>query len=109
MKSFDIDEYNSRECQVHNHGFYLGEQSKQAEVDELRKRIDDFKLRAHHIGVQRIDIGAFYDYEKNRANRLQERINEALIELEALSLLKTVNSNNAIKILKGNKDETGLN
>ena len=41
MKSFDIDKYNSRECQVHNHGFYLGEQSKQAEVDELRKRIDD--------------------------------------------------------------------
>lgn len=38
--SFDIDEYNSRECQVHNHGFYLGEQSKQVEVDELQKRID---------------------------------------------------------------------
>ena len=33
--SFDIDKYNSRECQVHNHGFYLGEQSKQAEFDEL--------------------------------------------------------------------------
>lgn len=41
MKSFDIDEYNYRECEVHNHGFYLGEQSKQAEVDELQKRIDD--------------------------------------------------------------------
>lgn len=41
MKSFDIDKYNSRECQVHNHGFYLGQQSKQAEVDELRKRIDE--------------------------------------------------------------------
>ena len=40
-KSFDIDKYNSRECQVHNHGFYLGQQSKQAEVDELQKRIDD--------------------------------------------------------------------
>ena len=39
MKSFDIDEYNYRECEVHNHGFYLGEQSKQAEVGELQKRI----------------------------------------------------------------------
>lgn len=38
--SFDIDEYNYRECQVHNHGFYLGEQSKQDEIDELQKRID---------------------------------------------------------------------
>ena len=41
MKSFDIDKYNSRECQVHNHGFYLGEQSKQAEVDELQNKIDE--------------------------------------------------------------------
>ena len=41
MKSFDIDEYNYRECQVHNHGFYLGQQSKQAEVDDLQKRIDE--------------------------------------------------------------------
>lgn len=40
-KSFDIDKYNSRECQVHNHGFSLGEQSKQAEIDELQKRIDE--------------------------------------------------------------------
>ena len=39
--SFDIDEYNYHECQVHNHGFYLGEQSKQDEVDELKKRIDE--------------------------------------------------------------------
>lgn len=40
-QSFDIDKYNSRECEVHNHAFYLGAQSKQAEIDELRKRIDD--------------------------------------------------------------------
>lgn len=39
-QSFDIDKYNSRECEVHNHAFYLGAQSKQAEIDELRKRID---------------------------------------------------------------------
>lgn len=48
-ESFDIDEYNYRECQVHNHGFYLGEQSKQAEVDELRKRIDEVIYDLQHI------------------------------------------------------------
>lgn len=39
--SFDIDGYNYRECEVHNHGFYLGEQSKQAEINELQKKIDE--------------------------------------------------------------------
>lgn len=59
--------------------FYeAGQQSKQAEVDELRKEFDDFKLRAHHISVQRLDIEAFYDYEKNRANGLQKRVDVAL-------------------------------
>lgn len=37
-QSFDIDKYNSRECEVHNHGFYLGAQSKQAEIDELKQK-----------------------------------------------------------------------
>ena len=74
MSEFDIffDEYESkhncspekREC------FEAGQQSKQAEVDELQKRID-----------------------------------EALKELEYIHFYKTQNSNNAIKILKGNKDE----
>ena len=41
--SFDIDKYNSRECQVHNHGFYLGEQSKQGEVDKLQTEIDNLQ------------------------------------------------------------------
>ena len=45
-----------------------GQQSKQAEVDELQKRIDD-----------------------------------ALKELEYIHFYKTQNSNNAIKILKGDK------
>lgn len=40
-QSFDINEYNSRECEAHNHGFYLGAQSRQTEIDELQKRIGD--------------------------------------------------------------------
>ena len=34
-KGFDVDKYSYHECEIHNHGFYLGEQSKQAEIDEL--------------------------------------------------------------------------
>lgn len=50
--SFDIDECNSRECQVHNHGFYLGEQSKQAEVEELQKKID-LALEKCYTGIRK--------------------------------------------------------
>ena len=52
MKSFDIDKYNPRECQVHNHGFYMGEQSKQAEIDLLQKRIDD-ALEKCYTGIRK--------------------------------------------------------
>ena len=51
--------------------FEAGQQSKQAEVDELQKRID-----------------------------------EALKELEYIHFYKTQNSNNAIKILKGDSHES---
>jgi len=51
--------------------FTAGQQSKQAEVDELQKRID-----------------------------------EALKELEYIHFYKTQNSNNAIKILKGDSHES---
>ena len=50
--------------------FKAGAQSRQSEVDELKKRIEG-----------------------------------ALFELEQLHLLKTTNSNNAIKILKGETHE----
>ena len=52
-------------------GFEAGQQSKQAEVDELQKRIAD-----------------------------------ALKELECIHFYKTQNSNNAIKILKGDSHES---
>ena len=56
---------------VASNAFKAGAQSKQAEVDELQKRIDD-----------------------------------ALKELECIHFYKTQNSNNAIKILKGNSHES---
>lgn len=72
MKSFDIDEYNYRECEVHNHGFYLGEQSKQSEVDGLRKRIDEIN---DHVEV---------NYDENRdddSHSYWSGYNQALREL----------------------------
>ena len=67
MKSFDewivdAESWSERDC------YEAGQKSRQAEVDELQKRIDD-----------------------------------ALKELEYIHFYKTQNSNNAIKILKGDQ------
>ena len=67
MKSFDewvvdAESWSERDC------YKAGQKSRQAEVDELQKRIDD-----------------------------------ALKELEYIHFYKTQNSNNAIKILKGDQ------
>ena len=43
--------------------------------------------------------------QQAKIDELQKRIDEALKELEYIHFYKTQNSNNAIKILKGNKDE----
>ena len=40
MSEFDVNGYNSHECDIHNHGYYLGAQSQQAKIDELQARID---------------------------------------------------------------------
>ena len=60
----DAESWSERDC------YEAGQKSRQAEVDELQKRIDD-----------------------------------ALKELEYIHFYKTQNSNNAIKILKGNTND----
>lgn len=40
MSKFDVNGYNSHECDIHNHGYYLGAQSQQDKIDELQARID---------------------------------------------------------------------
>ena len=40
MSEFDVNGYNSHECDIHNHGYYLGEQSQQAKIDKLQARVD---------------------------------------------------------------------
>ena len=75
MKSFDewFSGYENLQCDKDacEDAFEAGQQSKQAEVDELQKRIGD-----------------------------------ALKELECIHFYKTQNSNNAIKILKGDSHES---
>ena len=73
MKSFEeyLKEDKSNVYPSARQAYKAGQQSKQAEVDELQKRID-----------------------------------EALKELEYIHFYKTQNSNNAIKILKGDSHES---
>ena len=81
MKSFDIDKYNSRECQVHNHGFYLGEQSKQAEVDELRKNFNN-ALKTIEIQQRFLDdADGANKILASQASELQKRIDDALVKI----------------------------
>lgn len=73
--SFDIDEYDSRERQVHNHGFCLGEQSKQDEIDHLQKRIDEI---INHMEI---------NYDENRdddSHSYWSGYNQALRELSEI-------------------------
>lgn len=44
MSNFDVNGYNSHECDIHNHGYYLGAQSQQAKIDDLQARIDSLTI-----------------------------------------------------------------
>ena len=41
MSEFDVNGYNSHECDIHNHGYYLGAQSQQAKIDELQSKVGE--------------------------------------------------------------------
>ena len=62
MSEFDVNGYNSHECDIHNHGYYLGAQSQQAKIDELQSRVDEalrFYSEAkspHNIGMMQMAI-----------------------------------------------------
>ena len=62
MSEFDVNGYNSHECDIHNHGYYLGAQSQQAKIDELQARIDEalnMLCKLQHSSSERIynDVG----------------------------------------------------
>ena len=73
--------------------YEAGQQSKQAEVDGLQLKLSEDLRVLHNV----IDI------ERRKCEELQKRIDEALKELECIHFYKTQNSNNAIKILKGDQ------
>lgn len=91
-KSFDIDKYNSRECQVHNHGFYLGQQSKQAEVDGLQMKLSEDSRVLHNV----IDI------ERKKCEELQKRIDALSKKLNEMAHIFL---DDLDEILKGNTDD----
>ena len=100
MKSFDewLDTTKLRGYMDENSleaAYEAGQQSKQAEVDELQLKLSEDSRVLHNV----IDI------ERKKCEELQKRIDGALKELELLNYYRTGNSDNAINILKGNKDE----
>ena len=99
MSNFDVNGYNSHECDIHNHGYYLGAQSQQAKIDELQKQVitqgQNFNDQA-----QKLKDTEYFN------QKLQARINEALNTLCKLQYSSGERIyNNVGNILKGNKDE----
>ena len=56
MSNFDVNGYNSHECDIHNHGYYLGAQSQQSKIDELQARVDE-ALRFYNEAKSPHNIG----------------------------------------------------
>ena len=55
MSEFDVNGYNSHECDIHNHGYYLGAQSQQAKIDELQARVDGLKRDQNNLELKAED------------------------------------------------------
>lgn len=66
----------------------------QKRMDKLSYEFNDFKLRAHHISVQKLDADAFYDYEKKRADELQKRVDSLEKAEFKLAQVKAILQNN---------------
>ena len=99
MSNFDVNGYNSHECDIHNHGYYLGAQSQQSKIDELQKQVitqgQNFNDQA-----QKLKDTEYFN------QKLQARVDEALNTLCKLQYSSGERIyNNVGNILKGNKDE----
>ena len=97
MSEFDVNGYNSHECDIHNHGYYLGAQSQQAKIDAITKQRDSF-IKAHHIAMN--DVCE----HKAKIDCMQGRINEALKSAD-INFWNSSTVKDMVDILKGNKDE----
>ena len=92
----DVNGYNSHECDIHNHGYYLGAQSQQSKIDELQKQVitqgQNFNDQA-----QKLKDTEYFN------QKLQARIDSLTNINESLAAYK----NQLLDELeeKGNKDE----
>lgn len=60
VSEFDVNGYNSHECDIHNHGYYLGEKSQQAKIDKLQTMVDEALIEMkHQLGDE-----DYYDMER---------------------------------------------
>ena len=96
MSEFDVNGYNSHECDIHNHGYYLGAQSQQAKIDELQKlrSLDEMEINQLAQANQVWQIKC--DELQARVDSLTN-INESLVAYKN-QLLDEIEE-------KGNKDE----
>ena len=96
MSEFDVNGYNSHECDIHNHGYYLGAQSQQSKIDELQKQVitqgQNFNDQA-----QKLKDTEYFN------QKLQARVDEALRHVVDHGGYDDLT--HVINILKGNKDE----
>ena len=98
MSEFDVNGYNSHECDIHNHGYYLGAQSQQAKIDELQKlrSLDEMAINQLAQANQVWQI---------KCDELQGRIDEAMDYIAESGGVNLTSEMALNHILKGNKDE----
>ena len=98
MSNFDVNGYNSHECDIHNHGYYLGAQSQQAKIDELQKQVitqgQNFNDQA-----QKLKDTEYFN------QKLQARVDEALRFYNEAKSPHNIGMIQMAIYLKGNKDE----
>jgi len=82
-------------------GFDLGQQSRQSIIDSLHKNIDALHVENERIQKEYQMMFEGIQGRQKTIDELQRRIDDALKELELLDYFRTGNSDNAIKILKG--------
>ncbi len=98
MSEFDVNGYNSHECDIHNHGYYLGAQSQQSKIDELQKQVitqgQNFNDQA-----QKLKDTEYFN------QKLQARVDEALRFYNEAKSPHNIGMIQMAIYLKWNKDE----
>lgn len=112
MSEFDVNGYNSHECDIHNHGYYLGAQSQQAKIDGLKKQLTRLGYTDNGAELMKPPLGKTPDFgivsiQRAKIDELQSRIDEALklVQKDCIEYGVSDFLEKAMDILKGNKDE----